>query len=118
MDPITVVAGIVTIILTGALTRVGELSLDGAILNLKKLIEARSPQIINQLQATGGNQAPSPETIDAVATLIKNDPDIQQLAEQVATENKSNPYILSYMRDVGMVVHGGTVQNPVFNFNN
>ncbi|MFM6473972.1 MAG: hypothetical protein ACKPGH_10800, partial [Dolichospermum sp.] len=83
MDPITVVAGIVTIILTGALTRVGELSLDGAILKLKNLIEAKSPQIINQLQATGGNQAPSPETIDAVATLIKNDPDIQQLAEQV-----------------------------------
>ncbi|MFM6611042.1 MAG: hypothetical protein ACKPJQ_16760 [Dolichospermum sp.] len=85
---------------------------------MKKLFEDKTPPIINHLQATGVNQAPSPETIVDVESLIKNDPDIQHLAEQVATENKSNPYILSYMRDVGMVVHGGKVQNSVFNFNN
>lgn len=117
MDPITL-AGIATIILTGALTRVGELSLDGAISQLKNLIAAKSPQIINQLQASGGNQAPSSETINTVATLIKDDPDIRQLAEQVAKENEFKPYVINQMKNVGIVVNpGGTVLNPVFNFN-
>ncbi|QNP29235.1 tetratricopeptide repeat protein [Cylindrospermopsis curvispora] len=91
MDPLTL-AGIVTIVLTEALARVGELSLNGAISRLRDLIAAKSPEIINQLQEISENQTPLPETIEAIATLVKDDPQIREVAEQVAKENGSKPY--------------------------
>ena len=50
MEPLTLLATGVTIILTGALTRVGELSLDGAIAELKNLISAKSPDTLKRLR--------------------------------------------------------------------
>ncbi|MFN5516351.1 MAG: hypothetical protein ACK5CA_16855 [Cyanobacteriota bacterium] len=51
MEPLTLLATGVTIILAGALTRVGELCLDGSSEQLKKLIAAKSPDTLAKLQA-------------------------------------------------------------------
>jgi L-asparaginase/Glu-tRNA(Gln) amidotransferase subunit D len=51
MESLTLLATGATIILTGALTRVGELSLDGAIAELKNLIAAKSPDALKRLRA-------------------------------------------------------------------
>jgi hypothetical protein len=70
MEPLTLLATGATIILTGALTRVGELSLDGAIAELKNLIAAKSPDALKRLQGADQNAAVSSETIEIIATLI------------------------------------------------
>ena len=70
MELLTLLAMGATIILTGALTRVGELSLDGAIAELKNLIAAKSPDALKRLQGADQNAAVSSETIESIATLI------------------------------------------------
>ena len=70
MEPLTLLAMGATIILTGALTRVGELSLDGAIAELKNLIAAKSPDALKRLQGADQNAAVSSETIEIIVTLI------------------------------------------------
>jgi len=93
MEPLTLATG-VTIILAGALTRVGELCLDGSIEQLRKLIAAKSPDTLAKLQAANENPALLPETIEAVATLLE-DPETQRVAEQAVQENESNPYVIN-----------------------
>ena len=50
MEPLTLLATGVKIILTGALTRIGELSLDGAIAELKNLIATKSPDTLKRFK--------------------------------------------------------------------
>ena len=115
MELLTLLATGVTIILAGALTRVGELSLDGAIAELKNLIEAKSPDTLKRLQGADQNEAISSETIEIMATLIEDDPKIREVAEQVLKENESKPYVINQMKNVG-IVNQGTINDPVFNF--
>lgn len=103
MEPLTLLATGVTIILTGALTRVGELSLDGAIAQLKNLIAAKSPDTLKRLQGADQNEAVSSETIEIIATLIEDDPQIREVAEQVTKENESNPYVIKTMAQIKQV---------------
>jgi hypothetical protein len=70
MEPLTLLATGATIILAGALTRVGELSLDGAIAELKNLIAVKSPDTLKRLQGADQNAAVSSETIEIIVTLI------------------------------------------------
>ena len=102
MEPLTF-ASVVTIILTGALTRVGELSLDGAITQLKNLIAAKSPDTLKRLQGADQNEAVSSEMIEIIATLIEDDPQIREVAEQVTKENESNPYVIKTMAQIKQV---------------
>ncbi len=115
MEPLTLLATGVTIILTGALARVGELSLDGAIAELKNLIAAKSPDTLKRLQGADQNEAVSSETIEIMATLIEDDPQIREVAEQVVRENEFKPYVINQMKNVG-IVNQGTINDPVFNF--
>ena len=94
MEPLTLLAAGATIILTGALTRVGELSLDGSIEKLKSLIAAKSPDTLKKLQSANQNPDLLPETIEVMATLLE-DPEMQRVAEQVVKENESNPYVIN-----------------------
>jgi hypothetical protein len=103
MEPLTLLATGVTIILTGALTRVGELSLDGAIAELKNLIAIKSPDTLKRLQAADKNEIVSSETIEIIATLIEDDPQIREVAEQVTKENESNPYVIKTMAQIKQV---------------
>ena len=93
MEPLTLLATGATIVLAGALTRVGELSLDGAIAQLKNLIVVKSPEIWKQLEATAKNPAALPKTIEVMATLLE-DQELREVAEQVTKENESNPYVI------------------------
>ena len=102
MEPLTF-ASVVTIILTGALARVGELSLDGAIAQLKNLIADKSPDTLKRLQGVDQNAAVSSETIEIMATLIEDDPQIREVAEQVTKENESNPYVTKMMAQIKQV---------------
>ena len=102
MEPLTLLATGVTIILTGALTRVGELSLDGAIAQLKNLIVVKSPEIWKQLEATAKNPAALPKTIEVMATLLE-DQELREVAEQVTKENESNPYVTKMMAQIKQV---------------
>ena len=70
MELLTLLAMGATIILTGALTRVGELSWDGAIAELKNSIAAKSPDALKRLQGADQNAAVSSETIEIIVTLI------------------------------------------------
>jgi len=115
MEPLTLLATGVTIILGGALARVGELVLDGALEKLTNLIGAKSPDTLKKLQLANQNPALLPETIEVMATLLK-DPERQKVAEQVFKENQSNPYVINMMKNVG-IVNQGTSHNPTFNFN-
>ncbi|MGL5034377.1 MAG: hypothetical protein ACRC6M_11320 [Microcystaceae cyanobacterium] len=116
MEPLTF-ASVVTIILTGALTRVGELSLDGAIAQLKNLIAAKSPDTLKRLQGADQNEVVSSETIEIMATLIEDDPKIREVAEKVVKENQSKPYVINQMKNVGFVVQeGGKVEGVTQNF--
>ncbi|MDY7049741.1 MAG: hypothetical protein RPG89_14285 [Microcystis panniformis WG22] len=114
MEPLTLLATGVTIILTGALTRVGELVLDGSLEKLINLIGAKSPDTLKKLQSANQNPALLPETIEVMATLLE-DPEIQKVAEQVVKENQSNPYVINMMKNVG-IVNQGTIHNPTFHF--
>lgn len=117
MEPLTLLATGVTIILAGALTRVGELSLDGAIAQLKNLIATKSPDTLKRLQGADQNEAISSETIEIIATLIEDDPRIREVAEQVVRENESKPYVINQMKNVGFVVQeGGKVEGVTQNF--
>jgi hypothetical protein len=103
MEPLTLLATGVTIILTGALARVGELSLDGAIAQLKNLIAAKSPDTLKRLEGADQNEAISSETIEIIATLIEDDPQIRAVAEQVTKENETNPYVIKMMAQIKQV---------------
>ncbi|MCA2659153.1 MAG: hypothetical protein IM496_11770 [Microcystis sp. M049S2] len=115
MEPLTLLATGVTIILGGALARVGELVLDGSLEKLTNLIAVKSPDTLKKLQSANQNPALLSETIEVMATLLK-DPEIQKVAEQVFKENQSNPYVINMMKNVG-IVNQGTIHNPTFNFN-
>ncbi|MEA5512281.1 hypothetical protein VB715_21140 [Crocosphaera sp. UHCC 0190] len=95
MEPLTALAGTVAIILTGALNRVGEMTLDGTIAQLKKLIEAKSPETLKKLESSGQNPKILPETIEVIATLIEDDTEIKEAAEKVAKENENNSYVIN-----------------------
>ena len=117
MEPFTF-STVVTIILMGALTRVGELSLDGAIAQLKNLIAAKSPETWKQLEATANNPAALPETIEVMATLLE-DQELREVAEKVTKENESNPYVIQMINQnkqitVNQSGHHNT-QNNSFN---
>ena len=115
MEPLTLLATGVTIILGGALARVGELVLDGSLEKLTNLIAVKSPDTLKKLQSANQNPALLSETIEVMATLLE-DPEIQKVAEQVVKENQSNPYVINMMKNVG-IVNQGTIHNPTFNFN-
>ena len=118
MEPLTLLATGVTIILTGALTRVGELSLDGSIEKLKNLIVVKSPEIWKQLEATAKNPASLPGTIGVMATLLE-DQELREVAEQVTKENESNPYVIQMINQNKQVTVSqsgiGNSQNNTFN---
>ena len=118
MEPFTLLATGLTIILMGALTRVGELSLDGAIAELKNLIAAKSPETWKQLEATAKNPAALPGTIEVMATLLE-DQELRKVAEQVTKENEYNPYVIQMINQnkqitVNQSGHHNT-QNNSFN---
>ena len=115
MEPLTLLATGVTIILGGALARVGELVLDGSLEKLTNLIAVKSPDTLKKLQSANQDTALLPETIEVMATLLE-DPEIQKVAEQVVKDNQSNPYVINMMKNVG-IVNQGTIHNPTFNFN-
>ncbi|MCZ8127296.1 MAG: hypothetical protein O9304_10380 [Microcystis sp. LE19-114.1B] len=115
MEPLTLLATGVTIILGGALARVGELVLDGSLEKLTNLIAVKSPDTLKKLQSANQNPALLSETIEVMAILLE-DPEIQKVAEQVFKENQSNPYVINMMKNVG-IVNQGTIHNPTFNFN-
>ena len=115
MEPLTLLATGVTIILGGALARVGEIVLDGSLEKLTNLIAVKSPDTLKKLQSANQDTALLPEKIEVMATLLK-DPEIQKVAEQVVKENQSNPYVINMMKNVG-IVNQGTIHNPTFNFN-
>lgn len=104
MDPLTL-AGIGTIVLTGALARVGEMALDGTIAQFKRLIETKYPDIFRKLEAATSNPDILPETIDVMATLINDDAEIKAIAEQVAKENESNPYVINRIDKIEKAVN-------------
>ena len=118
MEPLTLLATGVTIILTGALTRVGELSLDGSIEKLKNLIVVKSPEIWKQLEATTKNPASLPKTIEVMATLLE-DQELREVAEQVTKENEYNPYVIQMINQNKQVTVNqsgiGNSQNNTFN---
>ncbi|TRU11141.1 MAG: hypothetical protein EWV60_08365 [Microcystis sp. Msp_OC_L_20101000_S702] len=114
MEPLTLLATGVTIILGGALARVGELVLDGSLEKLINLIAVKSPDTLKKLQSANQDPALLPETIEVMATLLE-DPEIQKVAKQVVKENQSNPYVINMMKNVG-IVNQGTIHNPTFNF--
>jgi ATP phosphoribosyltransferase regulatory subunit HisZ len=115
MEPLTLLATGVTIILGGALARVGELVLDGSREKLTNLIAVKSPDTLKKLQSANQNPALLSETIEVMAILLE-DPEIQKVAEQVFKENQSNPYVINMMKNVE-IVNQGTIHNPTFNFN-
>ena len=94
MEPLTL-AGIATIVITGALTRVGEITLDGTISKLKQLIERKHPETLQQLEAAASNPELLAETIEVMATVIENDDEVKEVAEQVAQENENKPYVIN-----------------------
>jgi hypothetical protein len=115
MGLLTLLATGVTIILGGALARVGELALDGSLEKLNNLIAAKSPDTLKKLESANQNPALLPETIEVMATLLE-DPEMRRVAEQAVKENESNPYVINMMKNVG-IVNQGTIHNPTFNFN-
>ena len=115
METLTLLATAVTIILGGALARVGELVLDGSREKLTNLIAVKSPDTLKKLQSANQNPALLSETIEVMAILLE-DPEIQKVAEQVFKENQSNPYVINMMKNVE-IVNQGTIHNPTFNFN-
>lgn len=118
MEPLTLLATGATIILTGALTRVGELSLDGAIARLKNLIIDKSPAAWTQLEATAKNLVALPKTIEVMATLLE-DPELRTVAEQVTHENQYNPYVIQMINQNKAITVNqlgiGNSQNNTFN---
>ena len=104
MEILTLLATTVTIILGGALARVGELVLDGSLEKLTNLIGAKSPDTLKKLQSANQNPALLPETIEVMATLLE-DPEIQKVAEQVVKDNQSNPYVINQFTDLEKILN-------------
>ena len=115
MEPLTVLASIATIVMTGALARVGEITLDGTIERFRRLIGAKSPEILEKLESAATNPDTLPEAIEVMATLIEEDDEVRAIAEQIRRENETKPYIINQMKNVG-IVNQGTIHNPVFHF--
>ena len=115
MDPFTI-AGIATVVLSGALAKIGENELEGSQKQLSKLLKQKSPDTWNKIASAGDDQQALPEVIEVMSSVIEEDEDIKKVAEEVAQENQSKPEIINIMENVGMVVQGGTVNNPTFNF--
>lgn len=115
MEPLTI-AGIATIVLTGALAKIGENALEGSLKQLSNLIKQKSPDTWRKITSATDNQQALPEVIEVMATAIEEDEKIKQVAQEVAQENHSKPEITNIMKNVGMVVQGGTVIQPTINF--
>jgi predicted Holliday junction resolvase-like endonuclease len=113
MEPLTV-AGIVTIVLTGALAKVGENALDGSLKYLGQLLEQKAPKTWNKLTASQNNAEALPEIIEVMAETIKDDDEIKKVAEEIAEDNKSKSEVINIMTKVGYVIQGGTFINPSF----
>ena len=114
MEPLTI-AGIVTIVLTGALTKVGENALDGTLQRLSLLLQQKAPNTWNKLTSTTNNTQALPEVIEVMAETIEKDDEIKKVAEEIAEDNKSKSEVINIMKNVG-IVNYGTVENPTFNF--
>ncbi len=104
MEPLTLLATAVTIILGGALARVGEIVLDGSLEKLINLIGANSPDTLKKLQSANQDPALLSETIEVMAILLE-DPEIQKVAEQVVKENQSNPYVINQLTDLEKILN-------------
>ncbi|MGB5770102.1 MAG: hypothetical protein WBM32_09560 [Crocosphaera sp.] len=96
MEPLTV-AGIVTIVLTGALAKVGENALDGSLKHLGQLLEQKASKTWNKLIASQNNAEALPEVIEVMAETIEKDDEIKKLAEKIANDNKSKPEIKTFI---------------------
>jgi pyruvate-formate lyase-activating enzyme len=93
-------AGIGTIILTAALTRGTEMTLEGGIDQLKKIVQRKSPNTFKQLEAAAENSQVLPETVKIMATLIEEDEEVKAVAEKVADENKNNPNVMNQLAKI------------------
>ncbi|MEL6987801.1 MAG: hypothetical protein AAGK97_08210 [Bacteroidota bacterium] len=109
-------ASIVTIVITGALTRTSEIILDETINKFRQLLQAKSPETMKKLQESATRPDTLQETIEVMATLIDSDTEVKEVAEKIAKENESKSYVINTMKNVGIVNHGA-ISNPVFNFN-
>lgn len=89
---------LLTIILNGALTRMGELTLDGLIAQCSQMIAAKSPDFLKKLES-----GITPETIEMTATVIADDPELKSLAQQVVEENQTNPYVVEKMTRIKQI---------------
>ena len=96
MEPLTI-AGIVTILLTGALTKVGENALDGSLKRLSQLLQKNAPETWNKLISTTNNTEALPEVIEIMAETIKDDDEIKKLSEKIANDNQSKPEIKTFI---------------------
>ena len=67
------------------------------------MIAAKSPDTLKRLQGADQNEAVSSEMIEIIATLIEDDPQIREVAEQVTKENESNPYVIKTMAQIKQV---------------
>ncbi len=94
------IAGIGTIILTAALTRGTEMTLEGGIDQLTKIVQRKSPNTFKQLEAAAENPQALPETVEMMAKLIEEDEEVKQVAEKVAEENKNNPNVMNQLAKI------------------
>ncbi len=90
-------AGIGTIILTGVLTRMGEMALDKSVDQLNKLVKRKSPKTFQQLEAAAKTPELLLKAVEMMAILIEEDEEIKQVAKQVAEENKDNPDVMNQL---------------------
>ncbi|MGK7945986.1 MAG: hypothetical protein AB4058_16100 [Microcystaceae cyanobacterium] len=102
-------AGIGTIILTAALTRGTEMTLEGSIDQLKKIVQRKSPNTFKQLEAAAENPQALPssetvnmmaETVKMMAKLIEEDEEVKKVAETIAEENKNNPDVINQLAKI------------------
>ena len=114
MEPLTI-AGIVTIVLTGALTKVGKNALDGSLKRLSELLQQNVPETYLKLISSQDNTEALPEVIEVMAKTIKDDDEFKNLATEIAEDNKSKSEVINIMNNVG-IVNYGTVKNPTFYF--
>ncbi len=112
MEPLTI-AGIVTIVLTGALTKVGENALDGTLKGLSQLLQQKAPKTWNKLISTTNNTEALPEVIEVMAETIEKDDEIKKLAEKIANDNKSKPEIKTFInqaeKSINIDTNTGTI---------
>ncbi|MDJ0511071.1 MAG: hypothetical protein QNJ64_17715 [Crocosphaera sp.] len=106
MEPLTI-AGIVTIVLTGALTKLGENALDGTLKGLSQLLQQKAPNTWNKLISAKDNPQALPEVIEVMAETIQDNDEIKKVAEEIAEENKSQPEIKTF-------INNGTIEKSIF----